>query len=57
MSTPRAGTTTQTTVRPPLKPERTETGRASPDTASPRKPTGPVTYKIEKGSNVWPGFR
>jgi hypothetical protein len=55
MSTPRAGTTTQTTVRPPLKPERTET-RVPPETAPPRTPAGPVTEKIEKGSNVWPGF-
>ncbi len=57
MSTPGAGTTTQKAVRPPVKPERTETGRVPADTASPRKPTGPVTYKIEKGSSVWPGFR
>jgi hypothetical protein len=27
------------------------------DKVSPRKPTGLVTYKIEKGSNVWPGFK
>ena len=40
-----------------MKPERTETGRVSPDTPSPRKPTGPVTYKIEKGANVWPWLK
>jgi hypothetical protein len=56
MSTPRAATTAQQTVRPPAKPDRTETGRVVSDTASKRKPTGPVTYKIEKGSNVWPGL-
>ncbi len=57
MTMPRAGTTVKQTVRPPEKPETTKDGRVAPDNASPRKPTGPVTYKIEKGANVWPWLK
>jgi hypothetical protein len=34
---------------------RTEAARTLADKARHGKPSGPVTYTIEKGANVWPG--
>jgi hypothetical protein len=57
MNPPRAVATVEQTTRPPAKPERTEAGRIPSGDDSSLKPTGPVTYKIEKGSNVWPWLK
>ncbi len=55
MSEPNTGTPVQRAPRTAPQVERPVAGRASPEPLSPRKPTGPITYKLEKGANVWPG--
>lgn len=35
--------------------ERTGAGSVLSETAHRHKPSGPVTYVLEKGANVWPG--
>ena len=42
------------TPRQSSKSERSLAGRGLTEKAAPRKPTGPVTYSIEKGANIWP---
>jgi hypothetical protein len=41
--------------RPVSDGRKSVAGRVLDGTHSDRKPVGPVTYKLEKGANVWPG--
>lgn len=43
------------TPRQSSKPMLSLAGRVPMKKAAPCKPTGPVTYSIQKGANVWPG--
>jgi hypothetical protein len=57
MSGSRAGANVKETVRPPENTKTNKDGRVEPAGVSPRKPTGPVVYTIEKGANVWPWLK
>jgi hypothetical protein len=43
--------------RDPQKETHQLAGRVLSDKKKPLKPSGPVTYTIEKGANVWPWQR
>jgi hypothetical protein len=40
---------------PPNRSEQSLAGSVLSESGHKRKPSGPVTYKIQKGADVWPG--
>jgi hypothetical protein len=55
MTKARDNATVPQNPRSTTKNVRTEAARTLADKARHGKPSGPVTYTIEKGANVWPG--